>query len=77
MRRVFSASSTSSERRFSASVLGRGEYLNENMLWKRTISVSDIVSSKSCTVSPGNPTIISVDSATSGSRYLMRSTRSR
>ena len=51
----------------SASVFGRGEYLNENMLWYRTAAVSDSVSSKSASVSPGNPTIISVDSATSGS----------
>ncbi len=52
--------------RFSASVFGRGEYLNENMLWYRTAAVSDIVCSKSSSVSPGNPTIISVDSAMSG-----------
>ena len=32
MRRVFSSSVTSSGSRFSASVFGRGEYLNENML---------------------------------------------
>ena len=32
MRRVFSSSDTSSVMRFSASVFGRGEYLNENML---------------------------------------------
>ena len=32
MRRVFSASLTSSGYRFSASVFGRGEYLNEYML---------------------------------------------
>ena len=33
MRRVFSSSVTSSGIRFDASVFGRGEYLNENMLW--------------------------------------------
>ena len=33
IRLVFSASSTSSGSRFSASVFGRSEYLNENMLW--------------------------------------------
>ena len=32
IRRVFSSSGTSSGIRFSASVFGRGEYLNENML---------------------------------------------
>ena len=32
IRRVFSSSGTSSGSRFSASVFGRGEYLNENML---------------------------------------------
>ena len=61
----------------SASVFGRGEYLNENMLWYRTAAVSDSVSSKSASVSPGNPTIISVDSATSGSGSRIRATRSR
>ena len=33
MRAVFSAALTSSAMRFDASVFGRGEYLNENMLW--------------------------------------------
>ena len=35
---------TSSGIRFDASVFGRAEYLNENMLWYRAASVSDSVS---------------------------------
>ena len=35
IRRVFSSSVTSSGMRLSASVFGRGEYLNEYMLWYR------------------------------------------
>ena len=76
-RRLFSASSTSSGIRLSASVFGRGEYLNENMLWKRTRSTSDSVSSKSEIVSPGNPTIISVDSAIPGTVCRAWATSSR
>ena len=72
IRRVLTSSGTSSASRCSASVFGRGEYLNENMLWYPTAAVSDRVSSKSASDSPGNPTIISVDSATSGSRSRMR-----
>ena len=71
------ASLTSSGSRLSASVFGRGEYLNENMLWNRTAAVSDSVSSKSASVSPGKPTIISVDSATSGSDSRICATSSR
>ena len=40
-------------------------------------SVSDSVSSKSASVSPGKPTIISVDSCTFGIAARMRATRSR
>jgi hypothetical protein len=47
MRRVFSASLTSSGIRFDASVFGRSEYLKENMLWYSQPLVSDSVSSKS------------------------------
>ena len=77
IRRVFSSSGTSSGIRFDASVFGRSEYLNENMLWNRTASVSDSVSSNSASVSPGKPTIISVDSWTFGIAARMRATRSR
>jgi hypothetical protein len=58
-------------------VFGLGEYLNEYMLWYPTASVSDRVSSKSCGVSPGNPTIISVDNAMSGMASRSRSTSAR
>ena len=66
IRRVFSSSATSSAYRLEASVFGRSEYLNENMLWYRTRAVSDSVSSKSAAVSPGKPTIMSVLSAMPG-----------
>ncbi len=71
------SSLTSSGIRFDASVFGRAEYLNENMLWYRAASVSDSVCSKSSAVSPGKPTIISVDSVTPGIASRMRATRSR
>src|SRR5690606_13969060 len=58
IRRVFSASGTSSGIRLMASVRGRGEYLNEKMLLNRTCSTSDMVASKSSPVSPGKPTIM-------------------
>ena len=55
------SSLTSSAMRFDARVLGRTDYLNEKIQEKRTVSTSVIVSSKSASVSPGNPTMISVD----------------
>src|SRR5687767_13934202 len=77
MRDVFSSGLTSSARRFDASVFGRGEYLKENMLSYRAAAVSDSVCSKSSSVSPGNPTIMSVESVTPGTASRIRPTMSR
>ena len=58
-------------------MLGRSEYLKENMLWYRTRRVRLSVSSKSGSVSPGKPTMTSVDRAMSGIAALSRSTSRR
>ena len=47
-------------------MFGRWGILNDNMLVYRTCSTSVMVSSKSSAVSPGNPTIVSVEMARSG-----------
>ena len=58
----------------AAGVPGRGEYSNVNADENRASSTIRIVSSKSSSVSPGNPTMMSVEICASGiaSRTLRR-----
>jgi hypothetical protein len=56
----------------AASVPGRGEYLKMNALSYRTRSISAHVASKSASVSPGKPTMMSVERATSGTSSRRR-----
>ena len=58
----------------AAGVPGRGEYLNENAWAKPTSSTRSSVARKSSSLSPGNPTMKSDDSARSGRAARSRST---
>ena len=60
-----------------AAVPGRGEYLKANRPAKRTSRTSSRVCSKSSSVSPGKPTMRSVESASSGRARRSCATRSR
>src|SRR2546422_8882871 len=63
-REAFTASGTPSlASNLRAGVFGRGEYLNEKMESYSTRSTRDNVCSKSSSVSPGKPTMISVEIA--------------
>ncbi|MNC95875.1 hypothetical protein D3C83_130930 [compost metagenome] len=61
----------------AAGVPGRGEYLNENADAKLTSRTRSSVDSKSFSVSPGKPTMKSVESAMSGRAVRRRETMSR
>ena len=56
----------------AASVFGRGEYLNENMLWNRTARSATASRRSPPPVSPGNPTIMSVESWMPGMAVAQR-----
>ncbi len=57
----------------AAGVPARFEYRKVNALSNRTLSTTSSVSSKSSSVSPGNPTMMSVVIETSGTASLIRS----
>ena len=57
----------------AAGVPSRIEYWNVNALAKRACSTTRMVSSKSSSVSPGNPTMMSVVIAANGMRSRTRS----
>ena len=61
----------------AASVPRRGEKMNVKAPSKPTSSTTESVSSKSASVSPGNPTMMSVVRAQSGTCSRMSATRSR
>jgi hypothetical protein len=75
-RSIFSASGTSSGSR-NAGVNGRGEYLKPYRFENSTSRTSASVCSKSSGVSPGKPTMASVDKVTPGTAACSASTRSR
>ena len=61
----------------AARVPGRGEYWNVYALSNRARSTRSSVSAKSSSVSPGNPTMTSVDTATSGMARRIASSHPR
>ena len=61
----------------AARVPGRGEYWNVNALSNRARSTTSSVAAKSSSVSPGNPTMMSVETAISGIAARIRSSQSR
>ena len=65
-RSSFTFSGTCSSEYPKALVPGRGEYLNIKAIVNPTSRTMSKVCSKSASVSPGNPTIMSVDKAISG-----------
>ena len=56
---------------------GRGEYWNMKALSNAARSTTSSVCAKSSSVSPGNPTMMSVDTAMSGIASRMRSSHPR
>ena len=56
---------------------GRGEYLNANNTEKRSSLTSASVALKSSSVSPGKPTMTSVESASPGARARSRAASPR
>jgi hypothetical protein len=73
-RSLFTSSGTSSPRR-SAGVYGRAEYLKPKSETKPISPTSDNVSRKSSSVSPGKPTMTSVDSVRPARARISRRAR--